>query len=452
MKNHKSIGFTCIAVFLFSGCTHVDRDAGFSSVQKASNDRIGAVVQWRGQSADDAQVDAAVTAMLRKPLTADEAVQIALLNNRSLQATFEDLGIAQADLVQAGLLHNPVFSLNVRIPNKRPSKTYVDLSVADDFLDIFFAPARRKIAEADFETTQARVAHEVLELAARTRVAFYQYQAAEQVGKLRRSVAEAAAASLDAAKALHDAGNVTDLAYITEQSQQARAKVDVATSDGQTSDAREHLNQLMGLSGTQLNWTLDAELAQLPWADPPATGLEAVALRQRFDVAAARSQEITQGRALGLTENTSLLGGTELGAEGERETDGQWRIGPQLSVPVPIFDQGQATIARARAQLRQSRQRYEALASDVRSQVRMAAAHMRNSRLRAEYYRDHVLPLQKSLVHQTQLEYNAMLAGVFVLLQVRRDEIDAGREYIEALRDYWVARAELEQAVGGRLK
>jgi len=449
---YRFTGLTVLITLVFAtGCSNAPKDAGFSSVRQTVGERTGQIIQWRSDTAEDAAADTSVRQMLSQPITADQAVQIALLNNHGLQATFEDLGIARADLVQAGLLRNPVFNLSVRIPDRLPSKTYIDFAVAEDFLDIFLVPARRRIAEAQFAQAKSRVTHEVLMLAAKTRSAYYQYQAAQQVLELRRTAAEAAAASLDAARGLHDAGNMTPVDYLTEESQDARAQADLTSADGEAAEARERLNQLMGVWGLQLNWAATPHLPELPETEPPEGGLEELAVSQRLDLAAARQQELAEARALGLTEQTRFLSGAEVGPEAERETDGQWRIGPTLLVPVPLFDQGQAAVARALAQLRQSSRRSEALAADVRLQVRMSAQRMHNARVRVEYYREHVLPIQQKLVHQTQLEYNAMLAGVFRLLQARRDQIEMAREYVTALRDYWVAVAELEEAVGGRL-
>jgi cobalt-zinc-cadmium efflux system outer membrane protein len=447
------LGVSVLITTVFSGgCSTVPKDAGFSSVRQTVGERTGQIVQWRSDTADDAAADTAVRQMLAQPITADQAVQVALLNNRGLQATFEDLGIAQADLVQAGLLRNPVFNLSVRIPDRRPAKTYIDFAVAEDFLDIFLIPARKRIAEAQFEQAKFHVTYEVLTLAIQTRTAYYQYQAAQQVLELRRTAAEAAAASLDAARQLHDAGNMTPVDYLSEEFQRARAQADLTSSEGETDETRERLNQLMGVWGSELAWSAPPRLAELPGNDPAEDGLEELAVSQRLDLSAAKQQELSEASALGLTEKTRFLSGAEIGPEAERETDGQWRIGPTILVPVPLFDQGQAAVARAFAQLRQSHRRYQELAADIRSQVRMSTQRLHNARLRVEYYRDHVLPIQQKLVHQTQLEYNAMLAGVFRLLQARRDQIEAGREYVTALRDYWVATAELEQAIGGRLR
>jgi cobalt-zinc-cadmium efflux system outer membrane protein len=285
--------------------------------------------------------------MLADKLTVDQAVQIAILNNQHLQATLEDLGIAQADLVQAGLLKNPVFDLGVRIPTGPPSKTYVDINVAEDFIGVFFIPARQRIAEAEFARVKSQVVGQVLDLAADTKAACYRYQAALQIVELRKSIAQATGASAMAAKRLHDAGNNTDLDYDNALARDVQAEVELDEAESDSAEARETLNDLMGLDSSDVPWRCGDRLRELPETDGPLNDLEQLALRQRADLAAARQDVDARAKALGFTRDTRLFSGASVGAEGERETDGQWRVGPSVSVPLPIFDQGQAAIPRA---------------------------------------------------------------------------------------------------------
>jgi cobalt-zinc-cadmium efflux system outer membrane protein len=433
------------------GCATVPKDAGFGDVQKTVADRLGEPVQWRGVSADDQAVDRSVHELLLRPLTADAAVQIALHNNRNLQATFEDLGIAQADLVQAGLLKNPVFTLDARFPDRSPNRTYFDISVEDDFVDVFLRPARQRVAEAAFAQTKGRVSSVVLQLAADTRVAFYTYQAAEQDLELQRSVNQSQADSFDAAKRLYQVGNANDRTLLGETAQYGRTRLELAGAEERAAEARERLNDLMGLWGDDTVWTSAGRLADPPPQEVDPVGLESLALRQRPDLEAARQDLLLQARTLGFTFQYRYIQSLFLGPNGERETDGQWRVGPSLNVPIPLFDQGQAAIARGSAVLRQSQQRFYAGAVEARSQVRLARTQLFSARSRVNFYRNAVLPVEEKLVAQTQLHFNGMYVGVFELLQAKRDEIAAGQEYIAALKDYWTARAELERAVGGRL-
>ena len=431
------------------GCRNPTKEAAFRDIQGDVSNRIGLAVRWNSQSQDDRSVDAAVNTLLAHPLSAEESVQIALLNNRHLQARFEDLGIAQADLVQAGLLKNPVFDVGVRFPDRSPLGTYLDIGVAEDFLDIALLPARKKLAEVRFEEAKAEIVAEVLAVASDTRDAFVSYQASSQMLQLSRTAAEAGEASLEAAKRMRDAGNMDDLTFTQERENAVRARIELADAEEMEAQAREKATDQMGLIAPQTEWTASA-LDPIPEENPEPRNLESLAMRSRPDVAAARREIEAQSRMLGLTADFRFFSSADLGAEFERETDGQWRIGPSLSLPVPLFDLGDAKVSRAQAMLRQSEEQCLALIVDVQSQVRAAQQQMHDARVKAILYREELLPIENDLLHQTELRYNGMLAGVFQLLDAKRQQVDAEREYIDALKDYWIARSELERAVGGR--
>ncbi len=445
------ISFTAVVALLLSGCQSTSSDGGFGDVQHVVADRTGLTVRWNQQTTDDAALAAVLQQMLSHDLTASGAAQIALLNNRHLQSTFEDLGIAQADLVQAGLLKNPVFNVGVRFPDRSPGGTYLDIGAVEDFLDIALIPARKKLAASRFEEAKAHVAAEVMLLAAQSGADFYAYQAAEEIVALQRTVAAAASASFDAAKRLHDAGNINDLEFASARAQSIRADIALADAQARADEAREAVNRRLGLWGTQTKWTASPHLPDIPPDDAPAGDLESLALERRFDLAAARQEILVQAQAQDLTADQRFFQEVNLGPEFERETDGQWRIGPSVSLSLPLFDQGQARLSRAGAVLRQSEENYLAMRVDVRSEVRAARLRLASARARAMRYHDELIPLEADLLHQTQLQYNGMYVGVFQLLQAKRDQIDAATQYVEALRDYWTARVELERAIGGKL-
>ena len=435
-----------IGPFILFGCTSMSPGAGFDDVANIANERTGGRVQWNRDTEADRAVGDEVRSMLEGDLSADQAVQIALLNNRNLQATFEDLGVAQADLVEAGLLKNPLFHAERRFPGKA-----LELDITEDFLSVFFLPLRKRIAESNFEATKLRVANAVLDLASRAREGFYELQGAEQILELRRSVVQATSASADAAKRLHDAGNMTDLNLANEQAAASMARLELGVAESGLQDQREHLNVLMGLWGDNTQWAIAARLPEPPDVELTSEGLETLAIRSRLDLAALRYEAEAFAQMLGLGRYAAL---TEVNITGhlEREPDGLTTFGPGLDIPLPVFNQGQPTRARYISQLRQALQRHAALAVEIRSSVRQERNHMLAARNRSEYYRKVLIPLRTTIVEQTQLEYNAMLVGVFQLLLAKQGQIDAGREYIESLRDYWISRTELERVVGARLE
>src|SRR2546430_383205 len=429
-----------------AGCAHVDPNPAFRELANTVHLRTGKRVQWNRGTAEDAQAQAAVSSLLSRPLTAESAVQIALLNNHTLQATYEELGIAQADLVEAGLLRNPIFTFERRFPGQA-----AEIDLLKEFIDIVLLPLRKRIAAAQFEAAKLRVGHEILKTAAEVRAAFYEHQGDQQLVDLRKTVAEATERSAETALKMKEAGNLRNLDLANKQATHAQAKIELAKAQSEAVQSREKLNKLMGAFGAQTNWTVASRLPELPGGEVSTSQLESRAIQQRLDLAAARQQFIAEARARGIARAEAILEKAEIGGHYEREIEGTYSVGPSVNVPIPIFNQGQPASARASAKMRQAGQRYLALAADIRSDVRSARDKMLLSRREVEYFKSTALPTRTRVTEESQLEYNAMQIGPFQLLQAKQEEVTTGAESVEALRDYWVARAELEKAVGGSL-
>ena len=446
MKNIRSLTLLVSAGAL-AGCAHVDPNPAFRELANTVHLRTGKRVQWNRSSAADAQAQAAVASLLRRPLTADSAVQIALLNNHSLQAAYEELGIAQADLVEAGLLKNPAFIFERRFPGQA-----AEIDLLQEFIDILFLPLRKRIAAAQFEAAKLRVGHEILNVAAEVRAAFYEHQGDQQLVDMRQTVAQATERSAETALKMREAGNLRNLDLANEQASHAQAKIELAKAQAEAVASREKLNKVMGAFGTQTSWTVASRLPELPGSEISASQLESRAVQQRLDLEASRQQLIAEARARGIAPAEAILKGAEVGTHYEHEIEGGVHsVGPSVIVPIPIFNQGQPAAARANAKTRQAEQRYLALAADVRSDVRSARDKMLLARRQVEYFKSTALPTRTRVTQESQLEYNAMQIGPFQLLQAKQEEVKTGADSVEALRDYWVARAELEKAVGGSL-
>lgn len=440
------------ATLLVTGCAAPPtRQEAFADVSQTVSDRTGHRVHWRQGTDEDTKVAEQVTAMLADELTPDEAVQLALLNNRNLQATYEDLGLAQADLVQAGLLKNPVFDAEVRFA-EGGGGTGIDMSVVLEFIDVLYIPLRREMAGIALEAAQARVAGAALDLAGRTRLASYDLIAAQQTVELRRTALDAAAASYEISKRLFDAGNVPELDMTTERATYEQSKLDLASAEAHVIQRRERLNRFMGLWGPQAaQWSMAHRLPPVQ-PDAPAPGnVEQTAIERSLDLAAARNELSRTATRLGIARSTTLIPELELGAAAEREPDGEWAVGPAFSLPIPLFDQGQGRVATAQSELRRARERYAAAAIDIRSAARAALAATTAARDRAEYHRTVLIPLRQSITGQTQRQFNAMQVGPFQLLAAREREVTAGAAYVESLRDYWHTRTQLELILAGRV-
>src|SRR3990167_2365898 len=450
-----AIFITLMCIGVLTGCASVPKEAGFPDVQNIIEQRIGSRVHWNQGTSEDAAVVDAVRSMLQQELTIDEAVQIALLNNRSLQATYEDLGVAQADLVQAGLLRNPLFGASFRFPDKTVGghrSTNTEFSVVQDFLDFLVRPLRKKVAAAQFEQTKLRVGNTILNLAAEVRSTYYALQADEQTLEMRRTVVQATEAAVDIATRQHDAGTLKTLDLANQQGFHDQAKLDMTRTDIQIVADRERLNRLMGIWGADTMWKLPERLPELPESEISMEHLESIAVSQRLDLAAARQETQVIAYGLSLTRKYRYFYVFDVGVDSEHDVaDDVTFTGPNLTLELPIFDQRQAEIARLEAQLRQSQQHISSLAIDIRSEVREIRERLFAARNVAKYHHDSILPLRQRIVDESQLYYNGMLIGVYELLLAKQNHVNAGREYIETLRDYWIARSDLERAVGGRL-
>jgi cobalt-zinc-cadmium efflux system outer membrane protein len=395
---------------------------------------------------NEAAVDDTVTALLQGELTVERAVRVALLNNWTLLAEFEEIGISRAEFRQALLPRNPALEGEIRSGPGVASPG--EIIVMQDVTSLLLIPIRRKAASAALRRASLRAASATIELAAETRTAFVSLQAAESVGALWDTTAASAQASADLARRQHEVGNVTDLDLENQQAMYEEAKIELARSHTEALVARERLNRAMGTWGEHAAWRIGPQLPALPESDGALEGLEAVAVERRPDLAAAQAE----ARAIAAQVPLARFSGfpdLRAGVHFEREPDGTYSTGPAVELAFPLFDRGQHAVTVTRGRLRQAEDRGQALATNIRSEVRVARERLVAARELVEYIDATVLPRRRRILAQTQLEFNGMLIGVFQLLKARQGEVGAQRDLISAQRDYWIARAELERAIGG---
>lgn len=435
-----------LPIIILVGCASVDPGSSIDTIHADISDRVALAVNWE---ADRQGVDAVsnyVSVALGRELTVDDAVGISLLKNPALRAMYRELGVAQSDLVAAGLPQNPGFSSERRFKGKS-----VEFDVAQEFISLFLIPLRRRIAQSEFESQRLRLTHELVEHTSEVRKAYYEAQAAAQEADLRRTVVAATDASLEAARALRRAGNAAQLTVAEEERTANQAKLDLAEAELAVAEKRERMNVLLGLWGEETAWRILPRLPEPPQADVAAGELEKRAVSERLDLASLRAEVEAHAQTLGMTNVTSLLPEFTIGVHSEREPEGATSKGPSVSFPLPIFNRGEAARARANYALLEAGDRYAALAIQIRSDVRVAHAKMSVSKKRVGFYRQAFLPVQQRITNETQLRYNGMFVGVFELLRARQAQIDAASDYIHALTDYWLARTDLEKALGRRL-
>ena len=435
-------------VALFAGCTTFSKDGGFNTVSSVASERLGKDAVIVKTDADRDSVFKRTRELLGQPLSMDDAVQVALLNNRGLQASYGDLGISEADLVQAGRLPNPGFSF---------SRTHSsnDLTINRTFslgiLSIFTLPLATRIESRRFEQTKLLTADAMLKVAADTRRAYVSAVAAQQSVAYAQQVKDSAEAVAELASRMQQAGNFSKLDYAREQAFYADSVAQFAKTRQESVVAREKLTRLMGLWGAGAQFQLPERLPDLPKDRPELHDLERFAMQNRLDIQAAKLQTQAVATSLGLTQATRFINALDVGYENNFETDKGRLHGFDISVEIPLFDWGGAKVGRAQAVYMQSANRLAETAVNARSEVRESYSAYVSDYDVAKHYRDEVVPLRKTISDELLLRYNGMLASVFELLADSREQVGAVNSYIDALKEYWIAETDLQQAVGGRL-
>jgi len=450
MRSVARAGLIAATLVLLPGCATLLEDAGLPDVQARIDARLaeGERQPLRLAKTDASRQQAAdeVTALLASsPLSAETAVRIALLNNPGLQMTLLELGIADAERVQAGRLRNPGFSYG-RL--EQGDEIEIERTFLFDVFGLLTMPARSAIEQRRVEEAKLRVSMEVLRLAADTRKAWIDAVAAAQAEAYWQQVREAAEASALLGRRMAEAGHWGVREQAREQGFHADATARLALARQQTAEAREHLIRLLGLWGGQTAFTLPERLPDLP-STPFEDGakIEARAIRERLDVQMARQQAEGLAKSLGLTRATRFVNVLEVGVMNNTESGAPTQRGYEIELVLPIFDWGDARVARAEAVYMQAVENVRATAIRARSEARASYLRYRTAFDLARHYRDEIVPLRKRIAEENVLRYNGMLIGVFELLTDAREQIQSVIGAIEAQRDYWRAEADLRTAL-----
>ncbi|KPF41570.1 RND transporter [beta proteobacterium AAP51] len=432
---------------VLGGCASFSPDGGFGAVERTTKERIGKDLHWARGDADLDTIAKRVAELLAKPLTVDDAVQVALLNNRGLQADFQELGVTEAEVVLAGRLPNPGFSFG---RSSRGDEREIERGLHFNLARLVAMPLVGRMEARRFEQVKGRVAMSVLSLAADTRKAYFTALAAEETVRYMRQVKQAADASAELARRMEQVGNFNKLQRAREQSFYANAVLQLARAEQAQRSTRERLVRLLGLWGAQTQFALPERLPDLPSSPLELPDVEQVALAQRLDVQGAKLAAEQTASNLGLTRTTRFVNVLELGvmrnSSNEEPTQRGWEIGFEL----PLFDWGGARVARAEAVYMQTLHRAAETAINARSEVREAYTGYRSAYDIARHHRDEVVPLNQRIAEENVLRYNGMLIGVFELLADARTQIASVNASIEALRDFWIAQADLDMALIGK--
>jgi len=375
-------------------------------------------------------------------------VQIALLSNKGLQASLFELGISEAEVVQAGRLPNPKFSM---LYARHNGDYKIEQALTFNIFSLLTMPKMLEIERLNFENTKQKTALDVLKLAYQTRLAYFNAVAANEQVTYSAQVLESAEASAEMARRMVKAGNWNQLELAREQGFYADAKQDALAAKQKQSAAHEALTRLLGISVNQL--AIQKRLPDLPKTITEPSQFQQEAFEQRLDLQAARLRVQALAKQLGLTKATSVINVLELGParvlEGRRGDS--YKKGVDISFELPLFDWGGAKVARAEATYMQGVNRAAYIASNAQSEIREAYSHYSTSYDIAKQYHDEIVPLRKKVLDEKLLRYNGMLISPFELFADARAQVASVKTYIEKLNEFWLADTELQMTRIGTL-
>lgn len=439
-----------LSTFALSGCATFSPDGGMNVVATVAGDTIKKdVVSIR--TADDAEwARSAVQRLLRRPLTVDTAVQVALLNNRGLQAAYNELALAEADFLQESLPPNPTFSLS-RIAGN--GAVEIERQVVGDILALATLPFRSEIARQHFQQAQLRAVLETLRLAADVRRSYYRTVAANELVGLLTDAKSTAESTAKLAQKLGETGSLNKLDQAREQVFYAETTADLASTRQEATSSRERLARLMGLWGSDLSFRMPETLPTLPRRPLSLPGIEVDAVAHRIDLQIARIELAALAKSLNLTEATRFVTLLDIAGIDKKTRDSGSppfrERGFDIQFQIPIYDGGEVRVRQAAETYNQAFNRLTEKAVNVRSEARDAYRVYRSTYDIAGQWQREVLPLRKIITEEMQLRFSSMQVDVFALLVEARQRIAALRAAIDAKRNFWLAQSDLTTAING---
>jgi len=480
ISKHHILPPCVVALTMTAGCATVDPRPDFGLAAEHIGKATGAEAVYR--PGDEDIIPRKIEELFRDGLTAEAAVQICLLNNPSLQAAFMEIGVARADLVQAGLLANPSLGITTRLPSGG-GLANLNATLAQNIADLWQIPPRKRAAERSLDQTILNLARQAAGLAAEAKAAYFQAVGAEERQAIAQQNLEVAKTLLDLAQARQQAGAATELDTNLSRSSVLGAELAVESARLATADGRRRLATILGLTTDADGLVLLDPLPEVSSGLPDPERLIEVAMSSRLDlraaeqaVAAAEARWLEQSRrvfpridvgldleraerkrqgkrdVLADTARASIANGgltaPEIQPRSARRRHTELILGPSLELELPIFDQNQARIAKARFVYEQADKTLDALERSVSQEVRGTVDRLLTAWKVAQTYRDRSIPLAQNNLDLSRQAYQAGRASFLTVLEAQRVFLESRSRYVEAAQTAAVAIPELERTVG----
>ena len=452
MKRIFRLGALAAATLVLAGCASVNIDQAVKDTNDSTTTFTGGKLELsRTQQQQQARTKL-TNELLGKPLSMDDAVQLALANSPAVQTLLAQSWAELAQANQAGRISNPVFTFErIRFADELELGRLLSFGL----LDLLTLPQRRIIARGQTEQAKVQLSANVVEQVTQVRQGWVRAVTAQQTLQYAEQVNRTAQASAELAKRMQQVGNFTKLQRARQQAFYADATAQLASSQHAATAAREELIRQLGLTDAQANeLKLPERLPDLPKAPRQPEVVNATAMQQRLDVQMARSQLDIAGKSQGLNLLNSLVD-VELGIRRDTVFDNDRRTstprrGFELGIRLPIFDWGSAQRGVMNAQSLAAASRYESTVRGASSQLRESYSAYRTAYDVAKHHRDEIVPLRKTMAEENILRYNGMLIGVFELLADTRDQISSVTAAINANQQFWLADAALAASMIGK--
>jgi outer membrane protein TolC len=445
-----SVIAAALAATALNGCASFSPDGGMGVVSGVAAAALGQDAHKLDTPEAAEAAHGRVRRLLAAPLSDDAAVEIALLNNKGLQAAYNALGLAEAARIEASLPPNPSFSLS-RIST--PAELEVERRIVGNILALATLPVRSEVAADRFRQAQLSAAQDTLRFGLDARRSYYRAVAARQLVAFLEQAHAAAETSAKLAAELGRTGAMNKLDLAREQSFELELGGQLASARQRAQSDREALVRALGLSGDDLRFKLPETLPTLPRRPQTLPAVETEAIRRRVDLQIARIDVEALAKSYGLTSATRFINLLDVAGISRTQREASFAHGTgggvEVEFQVPIFDLGEVRLRQAGEAYMQAVNRLTEMAVNARSQARDAYQTYRATYDIAVSYRDRILPVRRIITDETILRYGAMQIDVFALLTEARQRVAVNIAAIGAQRDFWLASASLTAAISG---
>jgi len=442
LKSIKRMAIVLTTVGL-AACSTVPKDGGIGRVEERISQGVGIDIELPTLGEELPISFDEVNQALENPITLEEAERLSVGANPALKSKLAQVGIAEADYAQASRMENP------GVTYERFSGEDNATSILFDIGGLLLMPLKRQMESRRLEAARYEAAVDVLTHIGETRRAWINAVAEQQQTELMKRALKSLETSNKLTRQMAAIGhsNVIEAA----QSELVMGQMQASLSRQLLAEgaAREALIRQLGLWGEQArNLKLPDRLPALPSAPASIPAVEQEAIERRLDVQMAKFNLEGMAKNLKLTRLNPFFSSIEYGPVRE-EAEGEVERGYELEFRLPIFDIGDVQTRKARIVYEQAQAQAQVAAVAAASAAREALATYQSAWEIANHMEDTLVPLRRRISDEQLLQYNGMLISVFDLL---RDVVAATTiesDYLNALRDFWVADANLQLALTG---